>query len=352
MYEEDRQTAISMYDRMFDNAEDEQALLNFLTSPTRQAVIIARSYNAKARKLSVEAQAGRGSADIAGAEVPEFVEVINEIHEDAMNLNVVAPEVSRDQISFFSEDKNPSAESFDPFAEFGAEPAPAAEPVPEAAEVPEQEEPAAPAEEEPSSEEPGQEEPPAPAEEGNSPDAPEQEGEAAPAAEPAPDDSSEHDEKIDALMGSFTFDEAPAVEKTPVPPRREVVEESELKTSFAAAPKEDDGQSGPNVLLLILYLIVSVPLTAIGIIILLVPALLFLALSVAVVIIASKAMAAAFGGFAVFSDVMVVLGASLVIMAVGLLLFWVFVWFLGGAIAGLINAVIRLGGKICYGEEK
>lgn len=311
MYEEDRQTALSMYDKMFENAEDEQALLSFLNSPTRQAVVIARSYNAKARKLSVAAQAGRGSADVAGAEVPEFVEVINEIHEDAMNLNVVSPEVSRDQISFFSEEEPQQdfpvfeePEDLFPVVEFVADPEPAPDPEPVEEAVPAEE----------------------------------------------PEDSS-HDEKIDAFIDSFTLEKDPVPEKTPVPERRETVEEPELRTSFAAEPKADE-KSGPNVFLLILYLIVSVPLTAIGIIILLIPALLFLALAVAAVIFGSKAMAAAFGGFAVFSDVMVVLGASLVIMAIGLLLFWVFVWFIGGAIAGLINAVIRLGSKICYGEEK
>ena len=312
MYEEDRQTALSMYDRMFDNAEDEQALLSFLGSPTRQAVVIARSYNAKSRKLSVEAQAGRGSADIAGSELPEFVEVINEIHEDAMNLNVVSPAVSRDQLSFFSDTKNDP----DPFE---------VEPVEEPVTVAE----AAPAEE------PAPVEEPAPAEE------------SAPAEEPA---ESAHDDKIDEFMDSFTLSEAPAAEKAVVPEQEKVHETEEPRTSFAVTPKDEE-KSGPNVFLLILYLIVSVPLTAIGIIILLIPALLFLALSIAVVIIGSKAMAAAFGGFAVFSDVMVVLGASLVIMALGLILFWIFVWFIGGAIAGLINAVIRLGGKICYGEE-
>ena len=36
MYDEDRQTALAMYGRMFDNARDEQALIQFLISPTRQ----------------------------------------------------------------------------------------------------------------------------------------------------------------------------------------------------------------------------------------------------------------------------------------------------------------------------
>ena len=42
MYEEDRQTALAMYVKMFEDAEDERALLQALISPTRQAVIVAR----------------------------------------------------------------------------------------------------------------------------------------------------------------------------------------------------------------------------------------------------------------------------------------------------------------------
>ena len=57
MYEEDRRYALDMYERMFDIAEgNEQWLIQNLMSPTRQAVIIARAYDAKERKLSVEAE--------------------------------------------------------------------------------------------------------------------------------------------------------------------------------------------------------------------------------------------------------------------------------------------------------
>ena len=56
MYEEDRRYALDMYERMFNIAgEDEQWLIQNLMSPTRQAVIIARSYDAKERSLTVSA---------------------------------------------------------------------------------------------------------------------------------------------------------------------------------------------------------------------------------------------------------------------------------------------------------
>ena len=37
-------------------------------------------------------------------------------------------------------------------------------------------------------------------------------------------------------------------------------------------------------------------------------------------------------------------------LALGLLLLWLFVWFVGGAIGGLIRAVTELGRKWCYEE--
>ena len=81
MYEEDRRYALDMYERMFDIAEgSEQWLIQNLMSPTRQAVIIARSYNAKERKLSVSAE-WREEED-QGGETPPFVLAINKIFDD------------------------------------------------------------------------------------------------------------------------------------------------------------------------------------------------------------------------------------------------------------------------------
>ena len=51
MSEEDRQEALTLYEKMFDDADDEQALIQALLSPTRQAVIIARAYDAEAGVL-------------------------------------------------------------------------------------------------------------------------------------------------------------------------------------------------------------------------------------------------------------------------------------------------------------
>ena len=106
----------------------------------------------------------------------------------------------------------------------------------------------------------------------------------------------------------------------------------------------------PKVALLILYIIIAVPLIALCVALLLIPTLAFLALAAAAVVLGCVTLTSAFSAFSIFADVMVVLGCAMVTLALGLLFMWIFVWFIGGAIAGLINAIIKLGGKWCYKE--
>ena len=83
MYEEDRRYALDMYERMFDIAEEnEQWLIQNLMSPTRQAVIIARAYDAKERKLSVAAEWREDGEENQNGETPPFVLAINKIFDD------------------------------------------------------------------------------------------------------------------------------------------------------------------------------------------------------------------------------------------------------------------------------
>ena len=103
MYEEDRQTALAMYNRMFDEAESEQALLQYLVSPTRQAVILARAYNAKERKLQVHAQS-RDEYEPVSDETPDFVLAINKLQEEASALKITTAQVSEDQMVILAHD--------------------------------------------------------------------------------------------------------------------------------------------------------------------------------------------------------------------------------------------------------
>lgn len=106
----------------------------------------------------------------------------------------------------------------------------------------------------------------------------------------------------------------------------------------------------PRIFLLIPYIILAIPLTICGIAILLLPAILSLALSVGAIICGAVLVSAAFKGFAVFADIMVLLGLALVLFALGLLFLWTSIWFIGGAIVSLVHGIAALCDKWCYKE--
>ena len=56
------------------------------------------------------------------------------------------------------------------------------------------------------------------------------------------------------------------------------------------------------------------------------------------------------GAFATIANLLVAIGAALILLAVGLVFLMLFVWFIGGAIAGLVRGLISLGRKWCYKE--
>lgn len=344
MYEEDRQTALEMYNQLFDEVDDEQGLLQLLVSPTRQAVVIARSYNAKERKLQVHAQSREESDTASDGAAPEFMGVIESIREEALSRQAPkTAEVSADQFSMFEDD-------------FFA-------PTPET--------PAAPAEAEPE----------APAEEAAAPVA-EAEAEApAETAEPATD---EPVDEVDAFIADFSipadqqeFDPdageqtAPAEPAEPAQPgEAEAPAESDEDDSAPIVIEEenvgeyddeyddeyyDDEEyepvRKPRVFLLILYILLAVPVGLLGILLLIVPTLLFLVLAGLIITGGVMAVTSAFGsGIAVFADIMVIIGMAFILLALGLLALWIAVWLVGGVMVGLVRGLIHLGGKWCYKE--
>ena len=106
----------------------------------------------------------------------------------------------------------------------------------------------------------------------------------------------------------------------------------------------------PRVFLLILFILIAVPVTLACTLILLVPAAASLGVAAAAIFTGVSALIAAFGSFSVFADILLVIGIALVVLAVGLLFVWIFIWLLGGAIPGLVRGVIALGRKWCYKE--
>lgn len=347
MYEEDRQTALAMYNQLFDEVDDEQGLLQLLVSPTRQAVVIARSYNAKERKLQVHAQSREESDTASDGAAPEFMGVIESIREEALSRQAPkTAEVSADQFSMFEDD-------------FFA-------PTPETPAAPTPETPAAPAEAEPE----------APAEEAAAPVA-EAEAEApAETAEPATD---EPVDEVDAFIADFAIpadrqefapdageQTAPAEPAEPAQPEEaEAPAESDEDDSVPVVIEEEDDEYDdeyyddeeyepvrkPRVFLLILYILLAVPVGLLGILLLIVPTLLFLVLSGLIITGGVMAVTSAFGsGIAVFADIMVIIGMAFILLALGLLALWIAVWLVGGAMVGLVRGLIHLGGKWCYKE--
>ena len=103
-------------------------------------------------------------------------------------------------------------------------------------------------------------------------------------------------------------------------------------------------------LALIIYILFAIPVTLAGIALLLIPALVFLALSVAAIVWGVVIVSMAFKTYTMFADLMVVLGAALILFALGLLFLWTSIWFVGGAIVGLVHGVAALCDKWCYKE--
>ena len=370
MYEEDRVQALAMYNSMFDETDDETGLLQLLVSPTRQAVNLARSYDAKERKLQAHSQA-REAGETAEEE-PAYVQVIDRIREQAAALGAAAPKVSDDQFSLFEDAALDTSVFDDVAAQLDEQPG---EPVPapvehESARYPDEDAEAAPAVEESAAPAIDQAEADASAPAGDVEEVSDavdafladfsiqgdelirNEEPAAPAA-PAEDAPRYPDAEEEA--GPAPEEPAAAPEQAPVeqPAPQPAVKEEPAAPAAPAAPAEDAPKQTvrkPRVFLLILYILLAVPVTLLCIAILLAPTLLSLSLAFSAITLGAAGLGAAFGSFSVIADILLVLGIALVVLALGVLLAWTFIWFVFGAIPGLIRGVIKLGRKWCYKE--
>ena len=347
MYEEDRQRALGMYSRMFDEAGDEVALLQSLSSPTKQAVIVARAYNSNVAKLSVYSESKLAPEDADENGVPDYVQAIDGVraeafaHQPAKEADEeTEPEMEdKDQINLFDE-AEPETE---PEAETEAEPE-------------QTEEPEAEPEVEPESEPETQPEPEAEPEQTEEPEAETRpEPEAEPEAQPAPEQPAEPEKEPEAETKSVA---APAaakgegIEYFTLPAEGTGPSDATLDDSVYNIDTEPLRKTVRKAkpLALIIYIIFAIPVTLAGIALLLIPALVFLALSVAAIVWGVVIVSMAFKTYTMFADLMVVLGAALILFALGLLFLWTSIWFVGGAIVGLVHGVAALCDKWCYKE--
>ena len=336
MYEEDRLRALELYSRMFEDAADESALIQSLVSPTRQAVVVARAYNANLGKLSVTTETKAAPEDRDENGIPDYVQAIEAVRAAAFARQPApareTPEepAPAEEASEETEEPAPAEEA----SEETEEPAPAEEAPEEAEETaPAEEAPEETEEPAPAEEAPEETEEPAPAEE--APEAPE---EAAPAAEaPAPAEN-----KTQENIEFFSMPEEGKEEAAENEGEESVFN---IDTDLMRQPRRK-----AKVFALIVYILFAIPLTLAAIVILLVPAVLFLALSVASIICGVVVVSTALNGFAVIADIMVVLGLALVLFALGLLFLWTAIWFIGGAIVGVVHGVAALCDKWCYKE--
>ncbi len=350
MYEEDRVRALSMYGSMFEETNDENALLHLLVSPTRQAVNLARAYDAGERKLQAQSKAREDGA--SAGEEPAFVQVIERLRDQAAALGAALPKVSDDQFSLFENAELDTSVFDDVAASLDEQPA---EPAPVPAEARPDRFPDEDAEgAEPEAVPPEAAQPELP-EAGDSPD-----------AEPPADE-------VEAFLADFSIqgdelidrEQAPVPEEVPPSPAApELPEEPlpEILPAPAEAQQEIPAEPVPAVdapkqtvrktrgFLLVLFLLLAIPLTLVCILILLLPTLLCLALAFSAVALGIAGLTAAFTSFSVIADILLVLGCALVVLALGLLLAWTFIWFVFGAIPGLIRGVISLGRRLCTKE--
>ncbi len=395
MYDEDRQRALKMYERMFDIAEDDQGLIQHLMSPTRQAVVIARAYDAKERKLSVSAQKkGDGAED--GDDIPPFVLAINRIFDELFPEEDPEQGQAEDQVSFFDLGVDPGKPEVK-------------KPVVPKAEVllsdtqnfqiilpsdrPEEGEAQSPETEDENPAERGEEETG-----GETPNALSAEERAEAAADWAGRPSGS-DRKVPIL--SFTFDEeepeqpaadseeagqtadaseetaepaeaaeesAPAQDEAPEEEKKDLVQTvqelfPEEKTETVARQTEEPAEESPrkrrrtvpmervtDVPRLILFVIAAIPVTLLLLALLLIPTLLSLSVAIGMIALGVTLILAAFSGFAVLADVLMLFGASLIALALGLVFLWITIWLIGGVMVSLVRSVIELGRKWCSKE--
>lgn len=324
MYEEDQQTVLSMYAELFNDAADETEFSAFLVSPTRQAVALARTYNSKERKLQINStsRADNMYDDDDDGETPAFIQVIERLRENAERRGLLSGKRSKSSV-WSDTDEYTREAPFTPVTHERAKPETKSEAPVYGSEPAEQ-----------------------------TPRVREREAERVDEVEM----SQVEPDEAELTFDDFSFFENGKKDDA----KAEDESASELSREFGrngyGRRRERNEEREPErkviVPLAVLYAIIAIPVTVLAACIILIPTFASLGASALCLYAGFKVTLGAFAGFSMFSDIMVVLGSGVIILALGLLFLWLFIWFIGGAIAGLINAVIQLGGKWCSKEVR
>ena len=376
MYDEDRKRALEMYDEIFDEINNENAVLQLLVSPTRQAVNLARAYDARDRKYQDDGQE------------PAYQLVIEDIRRQAAVLMPAAPQAEEGQVSLFS-DAELSENVFDSLGfdvlpeDHEETPSPLNQVSQEIGLFPDEDREGEPAPLAP---------PPVPVIEESAAEAPAQEVE-------------DFSDAVDAFLADFAINDElsdnTAPEQSPISPMQDEDAGEENAPQQTAEKKEDTVRAMPeqaaipvqphaeeamqnapvqefraprmqgprqeqraqldlpdmtgttkrktNVPLLILFILLAIPVGLVCAAAILAFAAIFLGLAGLSLFVGVNGLIAAFG-FSVFADILLVFGLALALTAIGLLLLWLFIWLLIGAIPGLIRSICALARKLCYKE--
>lgn len=361
MFKEDKEDILAQYNKMLDEAEDEQAMLESFGSPTRLAVTISRTYKRSERKLSVEADSkddgstGESAMPFAPA-AAKVKEPESAPKETTLSYADIIEEIRREKAQEEGIEYKPI---------FFNEPEP--EPMPETPAVEEQ-----PPAEETVSETPAETEAPAEAE--TTDEQPEEtaaEEETPEKAAPETVEAAPETEKQPEKDGK-TENEAPAEDEAPAEtesdsaldePSDETSEEEleeeespedESEEIFAELDEieqpEEETRYKTNVALLILYLIFAIPVGVVLVAAAIVLGLLLLAFGAGLIASALKIAGFAFSMFNIFADIMLCAGASLIAFAVALVIIWLGIIMFAKAIGGIVRGLKALGRSICVKE--
>ena len=97
----------------------------------------------------------------------------------------------------------------------------------------------------------------------------------------------------------------------------------------------------------VLFLLIAIPVALALLALLLIPTLLFVGVSAGLIILGATLAVSAFSGFSVLADLLLLIGAALVTLALGLLFLWLTVWTIGGGMGGVIRTIGDLHRKLC-----
>lgn len=367
MFKEDKEDILAHYNKMLDEAEDEQAMLESFGSPTRLAVTISRSYKRTERKLAVEADSKSDKPDEGETSVePEHIFVKPVKKETAAEKTPAAPAPGLSYADIIEEIRREKAEEegveYTPM--FFNEPEKAPE-EPEAEEAPGEagkvpEEPEAEGSEEADIEveiveTPAEE--PEPEEAEPEEEAPEADGEAEEAAEDEAEDTAEEkteepeaEEPQDAEDTVKTEDIEDTEESESAESRVELDAVTVFDQLDKMQPPVETVQYKTNVGLLILYLIFAIPIGLALFFAAVIVALSLLAAGAVLIGLGIKTVGFAFSTFAIFADSILCAGAALVALAVALMLIWLAILILFRGLGGLIAGIKALGVRICVRE--